>query len=194
MFDLFSSFDYTVLHAIREHLQCSFLDVVMPVVSFLADAGWFWILCAIVCLCFRSTRKMGITVGLALLLGVILGNAVLKNLFDRIRPYAVEGYEAIREALLIRELTDGSFPSGHTTASFAAALSFTFYRRDFGIAAFVLAFLIAFSRLYLFVHYPTDIFAGILVGLFCAALAYCIVATVARTVKDKKLRSSEKSS
>lgn len=185
MFDLFSSFDYSVLNAIRDTLQCEFLDFLMPIVSFLADIGWFWIVCAIVCLIFRPTRKMGLTMGIALLLGVILGNALLKNLFDRIRPYAVEGYEAIREALLVSELSDGSFPSGHTTASFAAALSIFFYRRDFGIAAFVLAALIAFSRLYLFVHYPTDIFAGIIVGLLCAVLSYFIVNAVWRAFEKK---------
>ncbi|MBR6808095.1 MAG: phosphatase PAP2 family protein [Clostridia bacterium] len=143
----------------------------MPIITSLADKGIFWILIAVVMLFFRKTRKMGITMGVALVLGLALGNGVLKNLFNRTRPFdVVEGIEP-----LIEWPHDPSFPSGHTLASFEAAGAMMFYNKKFGISALVVASLIAFSRMYLYVHYPTDILGGIVFGLLFAFLGYLIV-------------------
>lgn len=162
-----NEFELKILFWIREHLTDPFLDTVMPYVSSLARHGEFWILVALILLCFKKTRKAGVAMGIAMACGYVVGNIGLKNLFARTRPYDVTEVE-----LLVAKLSDFSFPSGHTLVSFEAAAALTYYHRRWGIAALVLAALIAYSRLYLFVHYPTDVLAGALLGIGIA-LAAC---------------------
>ena len=152
--------ELNVLWWIREHLTSPFLDSVMPYISSLARHGEFWILVALILLCFKKTRKAGAAMGIAMACGYLIGNLGMKNLFARIRPYDVTEVK-----LLVAKLHDFSFPSGHTLVSFEAATALTYYHRKWGVAAFVLAALIAYSRLYLFVHYPTDVLAGAVLGV-----------------------------
>ena len=107
----------------------------------------------------------------ALLRFGIFGNVIMKNVFARSRPCWID--DSVK--MLIKIPKDYSFPSGHTSVSFAGAFAIFLYYKKAGIAAFVLASLIAFSRLYLFVHYPTDVAAGVLIGLLCAAASFFIV-------------------
>lgn len=168
--EFLNNFELGFLDFIRDNIACPFLDKVMPIITSLADAGIFWIVIAVVMLCFRKTRKMGLTVGIALIFGLAVGNGMLKPLIGRVRPYDVKGIEPF-----IEKLHDGSFPSGHTLASFEAAGALMLRDKRFGIPALVLAIVIAFSRLYLYVHYPTDVIAGIVLGLLFAFLAYLVV-------------------
>lgn len=154
-----------ILWWIREHLTNPFLDTVMPYISSLARHGEFWILLALILVCFKKTRKAGVAMGLAMACGYLIGNMGLKNLFARTRPYDMTEVQ-----LLVAKLHDFSFPSGHTLVSIEAATALTVYHRRWGIAALVLAVLIAYSRLYLFVHYPTDVLAGALLGVGIALL------------------------
>lgn len=156
-----------VLWWIREHLTNPFLDTVMPYLTSLADHGEFWILLALVLLCFKKTRKAGVAMGIAMACGYLIGNMGMKNLFARTRPY-----DMVEVDLLVAKLHDFSFPSGHTLVSVEAATALWFYHRKWGIAALALAALIAYSRLYLFVHYPTDVAVGALLGVGIA-LAAC---------------------
>ena len=149
------------LHWLREHWQSPFLDKVMPFLSALADDGWIWIVLAVVLLCFRRTRRAGVSMCLALLLGLLIGNVFLKNVIGRIRPYDLDS----SVLLLVERLSDFAFPSGHTLASFDAATALAVRHRRWGCAALLLAASIALSRLYLFVHYPTDVLAGALLGV-----------------------------
>lgn len=162
-----NEYELPILWWIREHLTCPFLDMVMPPISSLARHGEFWILLALILLCFKKTRKAGVAMGIAMACGFLVGNLGLKNLVGRMRPY-----DMVEVDLLVNTLSDFSFPSGHTLVSFNAAIALHHYHRKWGIAALVLAALIACSRLYLFVHYPTDVVTGVLlaVGL---ALASC---------------------
>lgn len=147
------------------------LDTFFTIVTKLGDAGLIWIGLAILLLCFKKTRKVGITMGIALLLGMIFGNEILKKIFQRPRPFHTPGAILDGTGLLIPQPGQYSFPSGHTTSSFAAAVSILIYNKKWGIAALVLAALIAFSRLYVYVHFPTDILAGTALGIICAAIA-----------------------
>lgn len=158
-----------ILWWIRDNLSSPFLDTVMRYVSSLARHGEFWIALALILICFKKTRKAGVAMGVAMACGFLIGNIGLKNLFARIRPY-----DMTEVALVVEKLSDFSFPSGHTLVSFEAATALTVYHRKWGIAALVLATAIAFSRLYLFVHYPTDVAAGLLLGVGIA-LATCWV-------------------
>ena len=138
----------------------------------LGDAGWFWIILGIVLLIPKKTRKAGIAALAALAIGALITNVALKNIIARIRPYeVVEGLK-----LLIEPQSDFSFPSGHTCASIGAALAmYPFLERKWGIPLVILAVLISLSRLYVGVHYPTDVLGGAVVGAFAAWGAVRIV-------------------
>ena len=164
-----NAFELSILWWIQEHLTNPFLDTVMPYISSLARHGEFWILVALILVCFKKTRKAGVAMGIAMAAGYLIGNMGMKNLFARTRPYDVTEVQ-----LLVAKLHDFSFPSGHTLGSFEAATAMWFYHRKWGVAAFVLAALIGLSRLYLFVHYPTDVLAGAVLGIGIG-LAACFV-------------------
>ena len=170
------NFDLPILDWIAEHLQCAFLDTLMPLITLLGDAGIFWIAIAVILLFFRKTRKIGLSMGAALLLGVVVCNLIMKPAFARIRPfdYQLEHFGKTIK-LLVATPHDFSFPSGHTIASFEAATAIAIHNKKWGIPALVLACLIAFSRLYLYVHYPTDVIVSVVLGIGFAFLGSWIV-------------------
>ena len=148
------------------------LDKILAFITSLGNAGIIWIVLAVVLLILPKTRKTGIIVAAALLMDLILCNLILKNLVARVRPYDVN--TAI--AILIKKPLDFSFPSGHTAASFAAMTAlFLAKMKKAWIAALVLAVLIAFSRLYFYVHYATDVLGGAVVGILSGIIGYTIV-------------------
>jgi len=153
------TFEIEILKGIQNIFQCLFLDILMPVVTHLGDGGLVWIITAIVLLCTKKYRRLGIALGAGLAVGFLIGNVALKNLIMRPRPCWIE-----QTALLIEIPRDYSFPSGHTISSFVSAFVLLKGSRRMGIFALVLASMIAFSRMYLFVHFPTDILGGILVA------------------------------
>ncbi len=180
-------FDLPILDWIRSHLSCKFLDAVMPVITALGDNGIFWIAVAAVLLCLPKYRKAGFAMGIAMLMGLLICNATLKPLIARIRPYDYQlQHFGTAIELLIAAPHDYSFPSGHTAASFEAATALLLYHRKWGIAALFLACLIAFSRLYLYVHYPTDVLFSVALGV---ALAF-----LARWLTDRGARNLAKNS
>ncbi|MBP5288251.1 MAG: phosphatase PAP2 family protein [Clostridia bacterium] len=185
--------DLGILQWIQAHLANPFFDAVMPVLSFLADKGWFMILAAVVLIIIPRTRKIGFTMGVALLLGLIFGNGILKNLIARTRPYDL--YPALYAPggplrLLVHAESDLSFPSGHTLASFEAAVGLFLWNKKWGSGALALAFLIAFSRLYVSVHYVTDVIAGAILGTCFALLAKFIVDRVAARIESAKQKKA----
>ncbi len=165
-------FELHILDWINEHLHCGFLDAVMPVITqFGGYKGIFWITLAVVLICIPKTRKAGFSMGMALLMGFLAGNVFLKNIVRRIRPYDLN--PAVH--LLVAKLHDYSFPSGHTLACFEGAVVLMRRDRRMGIPALVLAVTVAFSRLYLYVHYPTDVLAGAVLGTAFALLSCFLV-------------------
>jgi undecaprenyl-diphosphatase len=163
---LAEAFDLPILDWIAENLYCGFLDAVMPIVTVLGDAGLFWIAIAVALLFFPKYRKIGLSMGAAMVLGVLVCNVTMKPLFSRIRPYDYQLEHFGRTIqLLIATPHDFSFPSGHTLASFEAATVLLIHNKKMGVPAMVLAVLIAFSRMYLYVHYPTDVIASVILGI-----------------------------
>ncbi len=173
MFDALNQFEIGILDAIQSAFKCEFLDGFLSFITRFADHGIGWIIVAILLILFKRTRKTGLMVGVALILGLIVGNVTLKPLVARIRPYDVN--EAMKALLLVEPLKDFSFPSGHTLASFEAASVLMIRDRKIGIPALVLTVLIAFSRLYLYVHYPTDVLAGAILGTILGVLGVLII-------------------
>lgn len=160
------SWEIEFLNSIQHLLRNEFLDAFMPFISSLGNAGIFWILLTAVLLIIPKTRKAGVASAIALLLMLVTGNMILKPLVARLRPFTVN--TAVE--LLIPPPTDFSFPSGHTFASFASATAILKNNRKLGIPALILAALIAFSRLYLYVHFPTDVFFGLLLGILAGLI------------------------
>ena len=165
--DVLLQLDGNILLWIQEHVRNAVLTPVMTFITHLGDAGWIWIALAIVFLLVKKMRRTGVLMTCSLLGSLIVNNLILKNLVARTRPYeAVDGLQRIIEAQ-----RDLSFPSGHTGSSFAAAVViFLTCPRKIGVPALILAFLIMFSRLYVGVHYPTDVLAGMITGTLIEVL------------------------
>ena len=170
------SFDRPILDWIQAHLQCGFLDAVMPIVTLFGEGGIFWIAWAVLMLVFPKTRKTGIAMAIALIMGVLICNVTLKPLIGRPRPYDYQlEHFGVTIKLLIDAQHDYSFPSGHTIASFEAAVALLLNDRRMGIPAMVIAVLVTFSRLYLYVHYPTDVLVSLVLGILFGILGNLIV-------------------
>ena len=164
------------------------LDIVMPFISMLGNFGAIWIAAAILFMLSKKYRTTGITVAIALILCALIGNCLIKPLAARPRPFDV----IADVVLLIPPPKDFSFPSGHTLSAFAAATVIFLNDRRWGSAALVLAFLIAFSRLYLYVHYPSDVFAGMVMGVGIAFLSVYIKKSSMTLLNKKKGQQKSK--
>ena len=152
--------ELAVLDWIQAHLRCGLLDVLLPAISWTCNHGELWILLALCLVAVKRYRRQGWTVALALVLDLICCNMLLKPLVGRIRPFAVN--TAVE--LLTAPPLDASFPSGHTAASFAAVFALKAAGSPLWKPALAVVAVIAFSRLYLYVHWPSDVLAGVLLG------------------------------
>ena len=181
--------DMSILLWIQEHLRIAALTPFWKVITFLGNGGWFWLVAAAVLLIPKKTRRVGITALLSITIGFLSTNVLLKNIVARPRPF-----DAYTEIIpLITRPTDFSFPSGHTCASFACAL--VFFRmlpKKYGVPAVVLAGMVAFSRLYLGVHYPGDVLGGFLVAAFASTLAYHLMQAHHKKAKEQSEGLSHK--
>ena len=162
------SVDWSILHWIQETLTCPLFDFLMPKITLLGNGGAVWLLAAGGLLCTKKYRRQGLILLGGLAVGVLVGNVCLKNLIARPRPCWLD--ESVR--LLIASPTDYSFPSGHTLSSVIGAIILTKTDRRFGYAAIPLAALIAFSRLYLYVHFPSDVLAAAVLGVAIGLLTF----------------------
>ena len=178
-----NQFEASIILWIQENLRGA-MDGFWVFVTHLGDEGYLWIALGVVLLCFKKTRTAGVAVLLSLLLDLIVVNMTLKDLVARPRPFVVN--DAI-QTLIQKPRAYASFPSGHTSGSFATA--FALYQglpKKFGISALVLAGLISISRLYVGVHYPTDVLGGVVVGFLCSVGAYYIIQIVRWKIEEKR--------
>lgn len=159
------NWEFDWLYALQQ-IHNPVLDKIMVALSTIGNAGILWIVLAVILLIMKKTRRCGAQMALAMLLTFIIGNLVLKNMISRDRPCWIDP----TVVLLVKNPTDFSFPSGHSMNGFTAAVTILFYDKRWGIAAIILASFVAFSRLYNFVHFPTDVFAGIVIGTVVACL------------------------
>lgn len=180
MLQFITELDGRILLFIQEYLRFEWLNPIVLFLTRLGDAGVIWILLAAVFLIQKKYQKTGISMAIALLLGLLATNVLLKNWVCRPRPYVtIPGLDALVTA------GDWSFPSGHSTSSMAAAVViFCRTPRKIGIPAMILGVLICLSRLYVGVHYPSDVICGALIGVLAAACA------LQMTRDEKQLRQN----
>lgn len=152
------------------------LQEVIPFKAFFAfithfgDAGIFWIVIGLILVATKKNRKEGFQLLMAIALMALVVNVTIKPMVGRIRPFDVYPID-----LLVKAPHDYSFPSGHTAVSFAAAYVLGESYPKFKLPVYLLASLIAFSRLVLFVHYPTDVLGGLVIGVMCGYISvHCL--------------------
>ena len=180
------SFDLPILDWIQANLQSGFMDKFMPFITKFGDHGLFWMIVAAVLLIFPKTRKTGLGMAIAMILGLLVCNITLKPLVARIRPYDLQAELGITIQLLGERMHDFSFPSGHTIASFEAAVVLLKNSKKMGIPAMILAILISFSRLYLYVHYPTDVLVSVVLGTIFALIGNALAGWIAPKLRFGK--------
>lgn len=165
--DAILSLDFSILNGIQDAMKCGFLDHATVFLSYLTTSGIIWIAAGIILIFFRKTRAAGIILLAALALGFLTGDVLLKHLINRPRPFMVN----TDIVLLIKQPSGASFPSTHSTLAAAATTVLLMKKKEFGFIALVLTLFIAFSRLYLYLHYPTDVLCGLLLGVMCGVIA-----------------------
>ena len=155
--------DFSILYWIQDHIVCAALTPVMKLFTTLGNGGILWIIIGILLLFFKKTRSIGIAALLSLALVAIRNNEIIKAIVQRPRPFTYVDIE-----LLITAPGGYSFPSGHTSSSFAAATAVFLKNKKLGAVLLVCAALIGFSRMYFFVHFPSDVFVGMIEGILTA--------------------------
>ena len=188
------SFDLPILDWIQAHLQCGFLDAVMPIVTLFGEGGIFWIAWAVLMLVFPKTRKTGIAMAIALIMGVLICNVTLKPLIGRPRPYDYQlEHFGVTIKLLIDAQHDYSFPSGHTATAFMGA---EFLRKEYwdvspwiGVAGYAVAAGTGFFRMYNNRHWLTDVLTGAGIGILSTQAAYWLYPTITKTFFRKRYKN-----
>lgn len=172
MINIIQNIDINILNYIQENFRTLALDKIMPLVTSMGNLSFIWIISGIILFSMKKYRKYGCMIFLSLMLCALIGNLTLKPLVARVRPF--NAYPLI-DGLLIKAPNDYSFPSGHTMCSFAPAVVLFYFNKKIGSLALILSILIAFSRLYLYVHYPSDVFAGMVIGIINGIAAIFII-------------------
>ena len=180
MLETLLNLDGGFLLFLQESVRNPILDNIMIFITSLGNGGMIWIAATILLLIPKKTRKAGVMSAVALLGSLIINNNIVKNIVQRPRPFVT--FTDLQ--IIIPTPSEFSFPSGHTSSSFAAAA--VFYRhlpKKLGLPAVILAGLIGFSRLYVGVHYPTDVIAGVLMGILLSYLAEYLVNLFVKKLK-----------
>ena len=185
-------FERDILLWIHAHLRFAAVTPVMRLLSLLGDKGLFWIALTVILLLFRRTRRLGIYCAVSIVLTFLVVNCAVKPLVARTRPYDL--FQEIQ--ILAHAEHDVSFPSGHSANSFAVAwILFRMTDKKYGVPAVVLAALIAFSRLYVGVHYPTDVLAGTAIAIALAEVTLLLGSRIEKEIKRRqraKRRSAQR--
>lgn len=166
-----NNLDNYILVTINKYLKNKYLDRLMPLITSMGNLGAVWILIAVFLLLDKPFNKVGGIIILTLIISTLIGEGIIKHIVRRVRP--CENHN--KDRLLIKKPISYSFPSGHTLSSFAVAEVLSVYFVQYKLLFMTIAFLIALSRIYLYVHYPTDVLAGIIIGFMCSKIVFIII-------------------
>lgn len=164
------NWEYVILDFIAEHLRTDIGNVILPFLSSLGNMGLLWIVLSLLLLSQKKTRQIGFAALFALILMQLIGNVCIKPLIARDRPFVARPEKLVY--MLINPPGEYSFPSGHAFSSFAASTAIVLGNKKLGIPALVLATVIGFSRLYLYVHFPTDVLCGMIFGILLGIFSW----------------------
>ncbi len=181
----FRGFDYSIITAISS-LQCGVLTFIGKALTLLFEKGLIiFVVCLILCL-FKKTRKSAVCIGLAVFIGGVLTNGIIKNLVERARPFYDETYRPLYEAVGSPAESGYSFPSGHVTAiaSFSVAM-FLSCNKKWSFVGFILLPIMMFARVYLIAHYPSDCIAGVIIGGIAGIISTCLVYYLYKVIEEK---------
>ena len=170
MINYLQCIDIKMLNLLNRRFRYTLLDKIMPLITALGNGGLVWIIISMYLISNANYVIEGYMLLTSLFVTTIIGECVIKHLIKRTRPFA----NLIGNKLLIAQPITYSFPSGHTASSFAAVGIFLTMDNELSIFVLILASLIAFSRIYLNVHYPTDVVTGIILGLLCSKLVLTV--------------------
>lgn len=174
----------------------TWLNFIMKYVTYIGEFGAGAMVCAIVLLIFKKTRWAGVAVAIAFILDVLIVNVILKISVNRARPwqtYPDLGFHEFHNSIGVREPTDSSFPSGHTASLFCAAVALVMFYKVRGLPALGVAFIVGISRIYLCMHYPTDIIGGAIIGSVCGVAGYLLMKLVKKFILQKFVKTPDKS-
>ena len=198
-FSIFDSFDMSVFTFFGEYIHSAFMNVVAEFITFFGGGAFVTPMASVGALLipFKKTRKFGMAVLFAVLVGTICTNLIMKPLFDRPRPYIYYADNPIFMAW--HEFAGGhiesekSFPSGHTTAAFEIGVAlFLVLNKKYSWVFPVFSALVGLSRIYLMVHYVTDVLGGVLIGTFAGIMGYVIMTALMKNTKIAEFDLIEK--
>ena len=170
----------------------TWLNYIMTGFTWLGEFGAAEIFLALILIIIKKTRWAGVSVAVALVIDIFIVNVILKNCVNRPRPWT-EWEEVIGfyNAAGVRMPTDTSFPSGHAAVCFAAAVALMFRYKIKALPALIIAFIVALSRIYLCIHYPSDVLAGAVIGLACGIAGHYIAKAVEKKIQEKRSLKEE---
>lgn len=166
-----NKFDDYILFVIKKYAHNRYLDIIMPIITFTGNLGVIWIVIAIALILDKPYREIGNIIILTLIISTIVGEGIVKHIVRRVRPCNKQE----NDSMLSLKPISYSFPSGHTLSSFAVAEMLSIYFTQYKLIFMLIALLIAISRLYLYVHYPTDVLAGIIIGVLCSKIIFIVL-------------------
>lgn len=188
---MITNIDHIILLWIENNLRFDFLTPFWKFVTLFGEGGIFWIVLCLILICIKKTRKVGILMAVALIINALLVNVCIKNVVARVRPY--DQFSDLTRLIVAQK--DYSFPSGHTSASFACAIGMLIGldkgNKKYAIAAIVLACMVGFSRLYIGVHFPSDVLGGAIIGTLSAFLAIYVSKYIYQFLEKKNLLETE---
>ncbi len=183
MIEAITNLDLSIMLFVQEHFRSDVGNAILKVITHLGDDGYLWIAIGVLLLFWKKTRPIGFAVLVSLLINAIFTNITLKDLIARPRPFLVNP----DLVPIIEKPSSFSFPSGHTSGSLTAALVLLkLTPKKYGVPAVVLASLIALSRVYVGVHYPTDILGGIVVAFVSSLWGCYLVKCIYIRIQERK--------